>query len=192
MISSRAGARGVVAAGRLSQVAWIAGLALVASAPARAAETVRVVPLVRDAQVLVSVELSDAFTEDLRAIIHSGLRTTFTYTVDLRLAVPIWLDQTVASAVVATTVQYDNLSRRYTVMRTVDGRVAEVQVTEDEAAVRDLLTTFTRLPLFSTASLEPNREYYVRVRASLSPRKTGFAWPWATGPSGQVKFTFIP
>ncbi len=180
-----------MAATRVSGVAWMALVALAAAAPAAA--DVRVVPLVRDAQVFVSMELADGFTDEVRAVIHSGLRTTFTYTVDLRLAVPIWIDQTVATATVATSVQFDNLTRRYTVMRTIDGRVAEVRVTEDEDVVRELLTTFTRLPLFSTASLEPNREYYVRVRASLSPRRSGFIWwPWGGGPSGQVKFTFIP
>lgn len=178
---------------RLSVMGLVALLASgVPAVAAPDADAVRVVPLVRNPHVFVSMELAEGFTDDVRAAVHSGLRTTFTYTVDLRLAVPVWLDRTVATAVVATSVQYDNLTRRYTVMRTIDGRVAEVRVTEDEAVVRDLLTTFARLPLFSTAALEPNREYYVRVRASLSPRRTGFVWPWAGGPSGQVKFTFIP
>jgi hypothetical protein len=179
-----------VRARAVGTVTWVAWLAVVA-APA-AADSVRVVPLVRATEVLVSMELADGFTDEVRAIVHSGLRTTFTYTVELRLAVPFWIDQTVATATVATSVQFDNLTRRYTLMRTIDGRVADVLVTEDEARVRDALTTFTRLPLFSTAGLEANREYYVRVRAQLSPRKSGFVWPWASGPTGQVKFTFIP
>jgi hypothetical protein len=170
---------------------WCALVIVVSATTLRADDSIRIVPLVRDDLVLVSFELADGFTEDVRAAIHSGLRTTFTYTVELRLEVPVWVDRTIASATIGNTVQYDNLTRRHTVMRTLDGRVEEARVTDDEAVVRELLTTFTRLPLFRTSQLEPNREYYVRVRASVSPRGGAFLWPWASGPSGQAKFTFI-
>ena len=42
-----------------------------------AADSIRVTPLVRDGQVLVSFQLDNGFTEDVRAAIYSGLRTTF-------------------------------------------------------------------------------------------------------------------
>jgi hypothetical protein len=172
---------------------WSA-LALVVSAATllHAAEGIRIVPLVRDGAVLVSFSLSDGFTDDVRAVIHSGLRTTFTYTVELRFDVPVWIDRTVASAVITNTVQYDNLTRRHTVMRTLDGRVEDSLVTDDENVVRGLMTTFDRLPLFRTSRLEPNREYYIRVRAQARPRSGAFLWPWDGGPSGLAKFTFIP
>jgi hypothetical protein len=157
-----------------------------------AAEGIRIVPIVRDGTVLVSFKLSDGFTEDVRAVIRSGLRTTFTYHVDLRFNVPVWIDRTVASAVITNTVQYDNLTRRHTVMRTLDGRVEDSLVTEDENVVRDLMTTFDRLTLFRASRLEPNREYYIRIRAQASPSSGAFLWPWNGGPSGQAKFTFIP
>jgi hypothetical protein len=165
---------------------------LVSIVTLQAAETLRIVPLVRDGMVLVSFELADGFTEDVRAAIHSGLKTTFTYTIDLRAQVPIWVDQTMASAVVSTSVQYDNLTRRHTVVRTLDGRVESAQVTERDEEVRDLVTRIERLPLFRTQTLEPNREYYVRVRAEVRPRNAAFLWPWGSGHSAQTKFTFIP
>ena len=43
------------------------------------------------------------------------------------------------------------------------------QVTDSETAVRQLMTSFQRLPLFRTSILEPNREYYVRISASARP-----------------------
>ena len=61
-----------------------------------AAEGLRIVPLVRDDHVLVTFELADGFTEEVRAAVSSGLKTTFTYTVDLRLEVPVWVDRTIA------------------------------------------------------------------------------------------------
>lgn len=171
---------------------WCALAIVVSIVPLQAAEGIRIVPIVRDGAVLVSFELSDGFTDDVRAVIQSGLRTTFTYTVDLRLEVPAWIDRTVGSAIITNTVQYDNLTRRHTIMRTLDGRVEDSLVTEDEQVVRQLMTSFDRLPLFRTSRLEPNREYYIRVRAQARPRSGAFLWPWDGGPSGFAKFTFIP
>jgi len=156
----------------------------------QAADSLRIVPLVRDGKVLVSFELEDAVLENLQAAISSGLRTTLTYTVELRLEVPVWMDRTLAEAVVTHTVQYDNLTRRHNVARTIDGRLEEARVTEDNDMVREWLTGFQRLPLFRTSDLETNREYYVRVHVRAQPGNPSF-WPWTSGPSGQAKFTFI-
>jgi hypothetical protein len=157
-----------------------------------AAQDLRIVPLVRDGHVLISFQMADGFTDEVRAAIRSGLKTTFTYTVDLRTPVAVWLDRTVASAVVSTSVQYDNLTRRHTVVRAIDGRTEDAQVVESDDDVRALVTKLDRLPLFRTVNLEPNREYYVRVRAEVRPRNASFLWPWGSGRSAQAKFTFIP
>src|SRR5688572_28107107 len=156
-----------------------------------AAEGLRIVPLVRDDRVLVTFELADGFTEEVRAAIRSGLKTTFTYTVELRLEVPAWVDRTIATTIVANSVEYDNLRRLHTVVRTLDGKVDVSQVTESETAVRQMMTSFSRLPLFSTMVLEPNREYYVRISATARPSNGAFLWPWGSGTSGQAKFTFV-
>jgi hypothetical protein len=168
-------------------------LAVILSAAAlTAADGLRIIPLVRDGTVLISFSLSDGFTDEVRASIRSGLKTTFTYTVDLRAEAPGWVDRTIASAVVSASVQYDNLTRRHTVVRTLDGRVEAAEVTESDAQVRQLVTTVDRLALFKSVRLEPNREYYVRVKAEVRPRNASFLWPWGSGRSAQAKFTFIP
>jgi hypothetical protein len=159
---------------------------------AQAADTFRIVPLVRDEMVLVSFDLADGFTDEVRAAIKSGLQTSFTYTVDLRAQAPLWMDRTIASAVVSTIVHYDNLTRRHTIVRTHDGRVEATLVTEDETVVKQWMTAFDRVALFRTSILEPNREYYVRVRAQVRPQSGGMLWPWSSGRSAQTKFTFIP
>jgi hypothetical protein len=159
---------------------------------ASAADDLRIIPLVRGGNVLISFQMADGFTDDVRAGIRSGLKTTFTYTVDLRTAVAVWLDRTIDSAVVSTSVHYDNLTRRHTVVRTLDGRVEQTLVSESDDEVRQLVTKLDRMPLFRTTSLEPNREYYVRVRAEVRPRNAAFLWPWGSPRSAQAKFTFIP
>jgi len=169
----------------------LVALLLAGAAPLRA-ETVRVRPQVRDGHVLVSFFLDQGFTDDVRAVVRSGLRTTFTYTVDLRLKVPAWIDRSVATAVVATTVEYDNLTRRHTITRTIDGRTQESRVVDDEAIVRQMMTQFDRLPLFRTGVLQEHRDYYIVVRAEARPPGGAVLWPWGGAVSGFAPFTFIP
>ena len=105
-------------------------------------ENLRIVPIVNDSDVLVSFELADAYTTDVRDAISSGLLTTFTYEVDLRMVAPLWMDRSIVTVVVSTSDQYDNLTRRHILTRTIDGRVEATLVTEDETVVRQWLTTF--------------------------------------------------
>jgi hypothetical protein len=164
---------------------------LLCTAGITADESLRIVPVVHDKQVVVTLEMADAYTDEIRDTISSGLRTTFTYDVQLRMLVGGWVDRTVATAVVTVSDQYDNLTRRHTLSRVVDGRTDESVVTEDEKVVRQWLTTLTRLPLCDTTKLERNREYYVRVSARKRPQRS-FPFAFANAVTGQAKFTFIP
>ncbi len=170
---------------------WCAIGLLAAGALVRAAESLRIVPIVSDDKVVVSFELADAFTDEVREAISSGLRTTFTYDIELRMVVPLWVDPTICTAVVTATDQYDNLTRRHSLSRTVDGRVEEASVTEDASVVKRWLTTSNRLPLCQTSKLDASRDYYVRINARTRPRG-GSLLGWATTVTGQAKFTFIP
>jgi hypothetical protein len=76
-------------------------------------------------------------------------------------------------------------------VRTVDGRIETSVVTEDEDVVRRWLTSLDRFTLCSTSRLDPNREYYVRISASVLPNHTS-VYGWTSAIIGQAKFTFIP
>src|SRR6185436_21094595 len=102
-LTSQPGRRSTLALGAMLALALLAS-----SLPAFAQEGLRVVPLVRDDQVLVTFTLADGFTDEVRAAVQSGLKTTFTYTVELRLEVPAWVDRTIATTVVSNSVEYDN------------------------------------------------------------------------------------
>lgn len=157
------------------------------------AQSLQVVSLPRDGEVLVSFKLGEALTDDIREAIHSGLTISFIYKVDLRRSSAAWFDRTMASAVVTATVRYDNLTRKYHVARLVDGMmdVAD-KIDREDAAWAWLTRHFDRMPLFRTVALEPNGEYYVRVRAHTTPRNASFVWPWQREDVvGLAKFTFI-
>jgi len=167
---------------------WLV-LMLLAAAPARSQESLRITPLTYNNHVVVSFELNDAYNEAVREAIASGLRTTFTYTLELRT--PGWVDRIVGTTIVSTTDQYDNLTRRHTLTRTVDGRVESVLVTEDDAVVKTWLTKWSRVPVAEIAKLDPMRDYYVRVTTRSRPLG-GSLLGLSKTTTGQVKFTFIP
>ena len=168
----------------------VIGIALT-GAVAQSEETLRIVPIVADGEVLVSFELADAYTQEVREAISSGLRTTFTYDIELRMPVAGWVDRTITTAVVTTSSQYDNLTRRHTLSRAVDGRVVEAVVTENDAIVREWLTTLKRLPLYEASRLDASRDYFVRIRARRRPSGASL-FGWAASITGQARFTFIP
>jgi hypothetical protein len=149
-----------------------------------------VTPVARDGQVVVSFDLSDGLTPEVRDAIQSGLATTFSYEVDLRRGSALF-DRTVASVTITAIVRFDNLTRRYQMSRTVDGRVEDARPTEDQHAVHAWLTHFERVPVATTGALEANGEYYVRVRAHTRPHNAWFFWPWGGTALGQAKFTFV-
>jgi hypothetical protein len=161
------------------------------AADAQTAQALRVVPLVRNDQVLVSFELTDGLTDEVKAAIKSGLKTTFTYTVELRMDVPGWVDRTIGTATIASSVEYENLTRQYNMGLRLDGRTENSRVTADENEVKQWMTSLVKLPLFRTSLLEPNREYYVRVSATARPSNGSILWPFGSGTSAQGKFTFI-
>jgi hypothetical protein len=157
----------------------------------RSEESLRIVPIVDGKDVFVTFELSDAYTDEVREAISSGLKTTFTYDVELRMPVAGWVDRTIATAVITTSSQYDNLTRRHTLSRAIDGRVVDAIVTDNEAVVREWLTKLTRMPLCQASRLDPSREYFVRIRARRRPSGSSLLG-WASNITGQARFTFIP
>jgi len=164
-------------------------LLLAAAAPAVAQDALRISTLNYNNQVVVSFELTGAYDDSVRDAIASGLRTSFTYTLELRT--PAWIDRTIGTTIVTMTDQYDNLTRRHTLTRTIDGRVDDVLVTEDSAVVKTWLTKLSRVPVADVAQLDPARDYYVRVTTQSRPLGGSLLGLTKTI-TGQAKFTFIP
>jgi hypothetical protein len=171
-------------------IAWVLVL-LAGGVLLRADESLRIVPIVSGKTVVVSFELADAYSDEIRQAISSGLRTTFTYEIELRMVVPGWVDRTIATATVNTSDQYDNLTRRHTLSRLVDGRALDNVVSDDDSTVKAWLTTLNRVPLCDTAKLDQARDYYVRISARAKPRGASIIG-WANAVTGSAKFTFIP
>jgi hypothetical protein len=153
--------------------------------------TLRIVPLVREDQVIVSIDLDNGYTDEVRQVISGGVRTTFTYNVDLKMIVPAWVDRTIATVVVTNIDHYDTLTRVHKLSRTVDGRVVDADVTDNESVAKKWLTSLEGLVLCRTSRLDPHREYYVRISAHVRPPGATLLG-WANGVTNLAKFTFVP
>jgi hypothetical protein len=153
--------------------------------------TLRIVPLVREDQVVVSVDLENGYSDEVRRVINGGVRTTFTYDVELKMIVPAWVDRTVASAVVTITDHYDTINRVHNLSRSIDGRIVESIVTESEAVAKKWLTSLSAMSLCRTSRLDPHHEYYVRISARVRPPGATLIG-WASGVTNLAKFSFVP
>lgn len=170
----------------------LVSLCFSATVLARVAYEIRVTPVIADGTVAASFSAGAALPSDARDVVESGLLVTLTFTVDLKRPATGWWDQTVGSRVVASSVKFDNLNRTYHVSRLQDDHVIWSDRTKDFAEARGWLTTFERVQLASDDQLQPNAEYYVRVRMRASPRRTFPFWPWNTDDGvGRADFTFI-
>ena len=169
-----------------------AGLAVVLSVATLIAADVRVTPLIDNGQVFASFTAPDTYSADVRESVQSGLPTTVTYTVELRQSSLIWFDRTLATTIAAAAIKFDALTTSYQVTRMTDGQVLSSDRTAKEDDVKKWSTEFERVKLSSGDGLEPNGEYYVRVRARATPHRSFILWPWSRDDAaGRADFTFI-
>jgi hypothetical protein len=177
----------------MSAVRWLPCVVMAVALAAGDPQEVHVTTVSRDGRVNVSCSVTGGLTPDMEQALQSGLTTTFTYDVDLRRTVSAWFDRGIAATTVVTSAQFDTLTGRYQVSRSVDGRIEASHVSQDRADVARFMSAFERLPLFSTAGLDPNVEYLVRVRLRARPRVYWFLWPFSRDDAvGFARFTFIP
>ncbi len=170
----------------------VCGLCLAASSGA--AEIQGLVAMVRSEGVVVSFTVSGAFDEEaiVRAI-EAGLEVSFRYNVQLKEARGIWLDRKLAERRIRTTVTYDNLTKRYSLTRELDGVIDATEVVADPRDMKRFMTSFESLLLFDVSLMEPNEEYYVRVNATLRHRNLLLLIPWNVGAGWrEAHFTYLP
>lgn len=179
----------------LLAIAWIAAATVALSA----GEEVRITPIVSEGRVLVSFVVRDAWTIGTREVLQSGLTLMFEYEVELRRPASLWFfgltDPVLARVRVNSSAKLDTLTGGYKVTRMRDGRIVRSERRDQEAAVREWLTTVDQVALDPVMPLEPNAEYYVHVRLTTSPRRSVSLWsllPFGRDEnSGRQTFTYI-
>jgi hypothetical protein len=178
----------MVAANGLTVGAVRPGAPVGAPAPAE----IKVSPVVADGRVTASFAAPDAFTDDNQEVVKSGVPLTFTFVVELKRPSSFWWDRTLGGATVAAKVKFDNLTAMFQVTKDQDGRVTWSKSTAKEDEMRGWVTAFDAVPIQANEALEPNADYYVRVRLEAHPHMRFSLWPWGRDDgSGRADFTFI-
>ncbi len=179
----------------MRRVAAVAVALAAAGAVLLADGEVKVTPVVSEGRVLATFAAPAAWTPEAREMVRGGVTLTYAFDVELRRPSSLWVDALLAHARVEAQVKFDTLTGSFQVSRMRDGRVLESNRSEQEPAVRGWMTEFQRVLLEPAQPLEPNAEYYVRVRLFATPRRNvslWTLWPFSRDDgSGRATFTFI-
>lgn len=163
------------------------------SSVSSAAEIVDIVPVIREDGIFVSFRAEEAFTDDIVHAIETGLEVSFRYNVELKRVRRVWFDEKAAARRIQTTVSYDNLTKRYSMTREIDGKIDATEVVDNPEAMQRFMTTFESLLLFDVSSMEPNEAYYLRVNGVMKDRNVLLLIPWNVGADWrEAHFTYLP
>jgi len=114
----------------------------------------------------VSFDVENCFTEKMEEAIQSGIRTTFTFYVNLYQKRSWWKDRKMASYEFRHTVQYHPIQKVYNVKLREDH--SSVAASSLEEAKR-LMSRVKEFEIKSSSPLEPGVPAYFRIKAELDP-----------------------
>lgn len=162
-----------------------AGLALPAlfapvAPPALAASLAELRAETTDRDLYVSFHLREAFDEEARTNLSTGLPVTITYYLEVARRRPLWFDKTLVRKTVTTTAAYDTISRQYSLAKKVNDEVTETSVAVNEADMMRWMTHIERVRLADPALLDgvDKDSLYIRVKSRLRKRFVLFFIPW--------------
>ena len=133
--------------------------------------------------VTVDATLVDGFNDSMLEAIESGVPISFTYEVELRQIIPLWMDSLVSKATIKNTVQYDTLNKVYS-FSAIGKNVKRKVITRDKALFQKLMRRLDHLPIASTYKMNMSEKYYVRIKASLETDRFWFPFNYI--------FFFVP
>ncbi|MBW1788625.1 MAG: DUF4390 domain-containing protein [Deltaproteobacteria bacterium] len=120
----------------------------------------------------VSFKVSNCFTEDMKAAIENGIRTTFTFFVDLDETRDFWWDRGITNVKVSHDIHYDSLKKVYTiVMSEQSGRPV---VVSDFEKAKEAMSRISDLKVADLSTLTKGKRYQVRMMAELDKIRLPF------------------
>lgn len=125
---------------------------------------------IQDQQVLTTFRLVNAFDEDFRRRIESGLPTDLVFRFELERDRRSWFDQSVASGRLQVIAMFNAVTNEYLVNFKHDGNLIESRVVRDPDQLHQAMTELTDFPIFSIAGRDPDERLQLRVRAELGTR----------------------
>lgn len=121
-------------------------------------------------RVLLDFRLENGFDRETAERVASGLATTFEYEFELLRDRKRWFDRPLLSASLQVVAMFDAVSQEYLVNYKLDGKLVESRMVRSLDDLRQAMTRFEDLPVFSLASLPHRWRLLVKVRALLGSR----------------------
>ena len=117
-------------------------------------------------QLLVSLEVEGAFTQDVMEAILKGVPADFAFLVKLERTRSWWVDEELADLKVTHTIKYDNLKKEFSVFRSwIDKKPI---TTQSLAEAQALMTRIDGLKIIDIHRMRRNEQYELRAKAELS------------------------
>jgi hypothetical protein len=143
----------------------------------------------------VSYLVTEAFNDEIREGMSSGIPITFTHHLEVARRRALWIDKVLARKRVTTTATFDTLTRQYSLTRRVDDEVTETAVAVNEADMIRWMTSLDRIRLADPATLaaDAGDTLYVRVKSELQRKFVLFFLPWDVETSWEkVRLSLTP
>ena len=151
-----------------------------------------------DQRVLISYRVSAGLSAEMEERIQSGIPVTLKHKLEVvaKRGFPLMWAKDLARTLVETSVQYDSLTQRYVLVRTVehklrskkDGPLNEEQrrVTDSVSEMRQWMTELEDIPVFNPGRQLIGDRLRVRVEVSLGRRYVMFIFPATQSVSDEV------
>jgi hypothetical protein len=114
----------------------------------------------------VSFDVENCFTEKMEEAIQSGIRTTFTFYINLYQKRSWWKDRKLASVEFRHTVQYHPIQKVYQIKL---GEDHSSLTASSLAEAKKLMSKIKEFKIQSSSPFEPEVPAYFRIKAELDP-----------------------
>ena len=121
-----------------------------------------------ESQLLLYLNVTDCFTDDMESAIHNGIPATFTYFVDIYRVRPNWPDKKIRKYEFDHVIEYDSLKKEYRVSRD-DKNNSKLTTSLEEAKM--LMSEINGFEILPIDEIDPESTYKIMVKAKLA-RKT--------------------
>jgi len=121
-----------------------------------------------DTHLLLFAELRNSVTEDMLDGLHSGIPLHFSFFIELKKNEPNWIDEELVSTQFSHTMSYDTLKEVYIVDTEESSKKKHTTPSLEEAT--KLLNEVNGLRIIALSSLEPEKNYRLRIKADLNKK----------------------
>lgn len=122
--------------------------------------------------LLLFLKVIDALSPEIIDGVKNGLAATFNFEVNLHLVRTGWPDKQIYSGRVEHTLSYDSLKKKYLLTMSENGMKEFSTDNVDKATL--MMTSLNGAKLLPLKTLEPDRQYVLKTRATLTKKTLPF------------------